>query len=121
MLFDSVPGHHVFKHLQTSRFAVSFRFIPIPKKVHRACLKGGSARLEVLCRSETGPCLLQTATKKPATVGKGIALLSALRGLPGAREGSSALYFPCYLQVKGDARRPQVSGPRPTPGSTTGR
>ena len=28
MLFDSVPGHHNFNNLQTSKNAVSFRFIP---------------------------------------------------------------------------------------------
>ena len=28
MLCDSVPGHHVFNHLQSLRKSISFRFIP---------------------------------------------------------------------------------------------
>src|ERR1022692_728187 len=39
MLCDSVPGHHLFKYLQTSRFAVSFQFIPKPRRSTEFCLR----------------------------------------------------------------------------------
>ena len=30
MLWDSVPGHHVFNNFQAFKTPVSFRFVPIP-------------------------------------------------------------------------------------------
>jgi len=37
MLTDSVPGHHVFNHLQTFQTPSLFRFVPIPKSDSSKC------------------------------------------------------------------------------------
>jgi hypothetical protein len=42
MLFDSVPGHHVFSHLQAPKPSVSFHFVPIsgaPELAHGTKLR----------------------------------------------------------------------------------
>jgi len=41
MLFDSVPGHHVFKDLQTLRSEFWFQLVPIParRQMSRAALR----------------------------------------------------------------------------------